>query len=295
MNRNGHVEVTDLHLRTSAGAPPGAEVLTLGALHARAIRNRRGLYAPVRPSFHHLIAVRSGRLACSVDFAEHTLDAGAWLWVRPGQVLQFRSGLDTADGSVVLFQPGLLNAATARAAGVHRPAARTAPLRPGDDDAPRRTLDLLEDEFGRLGDLPLEAHMEVVRHLLSALLLRLTHGRGGVGDDDRGNEPFQRFQQAVERDFAHSRRVEDYAGQLGYSVRTLTRATRDAAGCGAKHFIDERVLLEARRLLVHTDFATSAVGERLGFPEATAFTRFFRTRTGETPAAFRARYRNADR
>lgn len=88
-------------------------------------------------------------------------------------------------------------------------------------------------------------------------------------------------------------RVEDCAGHVGYSVRNLTRATRAATGCGAKHFIDERVLLEAGRLLVHTDLATSAVGERLGFPGATVFTRFFRTRTGEIPAAFRARYRNA--
>ncbi|MEU9448930.1 AraC family transcriptional regulator [Streptomyces sp. NPDC048277] len=293
MNRNGHIEVTDLHLRTSAGAPPGAEVLSLGALHTRALKHGRGLAAPVRPSFHHLIAVRSGPLSCSVDFADHTLEEGAWLWVRPGQILQFRSGLATAEGSVVLFQPGLLDAATARAARVDRPAPRTVPLHPGDD-APRRTLDLLEDEFGRLGELPLEAHMEVVRHLLSVLLLRLAHGRGGPGEDGGDNEAFQRFREAVERDFAHSHRVEDYARRLGYSVRTLTRATRDAAGCGAKHFVDERVLLEARRLLVHSGLATSVVGERLGFPEATAFTRFFRTRTGETPAAFRARYRNAE-
>ncbi|WP_229925176.1 helix-turn-helix domain-containing protein [Streptomyces sulfonofaciens] len=52
--------------------------------------------------------------------------------------------------------------------------------------------------------------------------------------------------------------------------------------------IDERVLLEARRLLVHTELAASAIGERLGFPSATVFTKFFRQRAGRTPAAFRA-------
>ncbi|MFC9132050.1 helix-turn-helix domain-containing protein [Streptomyces sp. NPDC057099] len=293
MNKNGQDgEVTDLPFRAVAGAPPGAQVLALSALLDRARGHDRDAYAPMRPSFHHLISVRSGRLDCSVDFGEHTLDAGAWLWVRPGQILQFRSDLAAAGGTVVLFPSGVLDPATAKAAGVDRPALRTAPLYPRDD-APRRTLDLLVDEYGRLADLPLETHMEVVRHLLSVLLLRLAHERGGPGDDERGSEPFLRFQQAVERDFARSHRVEDYAARLGYSVRTLTRASRADAGCGAKHFIDERVLLEARRLLVHTDLATSAVGERLGFPQATAFTRFFRTRTGETPAAFRARYRNA--
>ncbi|OLZ74650.1 hypothetical protein AV521_03350 [Streptomyces sp. IMTB 2501] len=49
--------------------------------------------------------------------------------------------------------------------------------------------------------------------------------------------------------------------------------------------------LEARRLLCHTDLPPRADGARLGFPDATVFTRFFRRRTGETRAAFRARAR----
>jgi AraC-like DNA-binding protein len=85
--------------------------------------------------------------------------------------------------------------------------------------------------------------------------------------------------------------VEEYARQLGYSVRTLTRATRAVTGSGAKRLIDDRVLLEAKRLLVHTDLPAAAVGERIGFPGATSFTRFFRQRAGETPAAFRNRAR----
>jgi AraC-like DNA-binding protein len=83
--------------------------------------------------------------------------------------------------------------------------------------------------------------------------------------------------------------VEDFARGLGYSVRTLTRATCAAVGFGAESFIDDRVLLEAKRQLVHSDLAATAIGERLGFPDATVFTKFFRQRAGETPAAFRAR------
>ncbi|WP_435811648.1 helix-turn-helix transcriptional regulator [Streptomyces decoyicus] len=78
---------------------------------------------------------------------------------------------------------------------------------------------------------------------------------------------------------------------LGYSVRTLTRATHAAAGCGAKRYIDDRVLLEAKRLLVHTALTATAIGDRLGFPDATVFTKFFRQRATETPATFRHRAR----
>jgi AraC-like DNA-binding protein len=269
------------------------EVLDFAGLFARARGHDIDPYSPRRLTFHELITVRSGVLHCSVDFAEHALTEGDWLWVRPGQVYQLRSDLTAAEGAVVLFQSGFLSPATVDAARVDRPF-RARPLIPAgtDQDTARRVLDLLEREYRGPAGPSLEAHIEVVRHLLAVLVLRLAHVPGAQGGDEGdGGEPFRRFQQAVERDFARSHRVGDYARRLGYSVRTLTRATYAAAGCGAKTFVDNRVLLEARRLLVHTDLAATAIGERLGFPDATVFTRFFRQRTGETPAAFRARAR----
>ncbi|MFD5967865.1 helix-turn-helix transcriptional regulator [Streptomyces sp. NPDC060311] len=92
----------------------------------------------------------------------------------------------------------------------------------------------------------------------------------------------------VEEGFGRTHRVEDYAARLGYSPRTLTRATRAALGCGAKRFIDDRVLLEAKRLLVHPDLPQATIGERVGFAHPTVFSAFFRQHTGMTPTEFRS-------
>lgn len=243
----------------------------------------------MRPSFHHLIAVRAGTLRVSVDFTDHELTVGTWIWVRPGQVLQFRSPLEEARGTVVLFQPGFLSTATVEAARVDQPSPGRPPVSAGD--ATLRVLDVLEGEYRRLAELPLEVHVEVVRHLLAVLVLRLAHLPGGQAGATTTGEAFRRFQRAVDQNFFRTHRAEDYATELGYSVRTLTRATQAAVGCGAKHFIDDRVLLEAKRLLVHSDLSATAVGDRLGFPDPTVFTKFFRTRAGETPTAFRHRAR----
>ncbi|MFI1069342.1 helix-turn-helix domain-containing protein [Streptomyces puniciscabiei] len=288
----GRTEVTSVPYRAAVGAPPGAEVFDLSALSGRAHGHGVDPYAAKRPTFHELIAVRGGRLRCSLDFGACELTAGDWLWVRPGQVHQYDSDLAAADGVVVLFTPGFLTPATVQAARVDQPVWRS-PLTPTDTDAPAldAVLQVLRSEYRRLADLPLEIQIDVVRHLLSVLVLRLSHAQGVRETAGTGSEAFRRFQRAVERDFCRTHRVEDYAHALGYSVRTLTRATRSATGTGAKVFIDDRVLLEARRLLWHTDLPAAAVGDRLGFPGATVFTRFFRRRTGETPAAFRARAR----
>ena len=99
---------------------------------------------------------------------------------------------------------------------------------------------------------------------------------------------FRAFRLAVERSFATTRDVKDYASRLGYAPRTLTRACLAATGTTAKQFLDARVALEAKRLLVHTDLSVAAIGRAVGFSEATNFGKFFAREVGETPGAFRA-------
>jgi AraC-like DNA-binding protein len=59
----------------------------------------------------------------------------------------------------------------------------------------------------------------------------------------------------------------------------------------AKAFISARINLEAKRLLAHTVLPVSVIAERLGFEEATHFSKFFKRNTGCTPTEFRLRAR----
>ena len=151
---------------------------------------------------------------------------------------------------------------------------------------------MLADEYDNPTGLPAAIHIAIIRHVLSILLLRI--GNHGHRSSEPADAAFEAFRQAVEDGFAHTHRVEDYARQLGYSVRTLTRASHLATGCGAKRVIQERVLLEAKRLLIHTDLTNTAIAARIGMPDLAAFGKFFRRQTGETPTTFRDRIRGAD-
>ncbi|TBO61488.1 AraC family transcriptional regulator [Streptomyces kasugaensis] len=280
--------VPEVPFPDTPGSLPGVEVLGLPRLVTRIGGRTDGGYGPVRPAFHLVISVRAGLLPCSVDSTECVAPGGSWLWVRPGQELRFRSGALDAEGAAVLFQANVLGPDAVAAVGLDQRAWRLPVTLPPPADAPvRQTLAMLETEQRRLGSLPVDVHAGIMRHLLAVLLMRLTH----LPDDPRaraaGSEAFHRFHQAVENGFTRSHRVADYARCLGYSVRTLSRATRAAVGHGAKRLIDDRVLLEAKRMLLHTALPASRIAERLGFPHATAFTRFFRERTGRTPTAFR--------
>jgi AraC-like DNA-binding protein len=282
--KNGQPEITALPYRAGVGAPPGVEVEDFPGLVARAAGHDVDPYALQRPEFHKLIAVRSGTLRCSLDFADHELGPGGWLWARPGQLHRYDSNLGAAQGRVVLFQPGFLDSTTAELAGVDRGAWQPASV---STDALWPTLKLLEDAYTQWSGQPSQLQVELLRHLLAVLVLQLAAVHGTHQEPIAG-DAFPRFQDAVEQGFARSHRVADYAAQLGYSVRTLTRASQAATGHGAKRFIDDRVLLEAKRLLIHTDLPAASIAQRVGFPEATVFAKFFRQHTKQTPTEFRA-------
>jgi AraC-like DNA-binding protein len=285
-NCHGRGGIPQVGFAAPPGVPAGVEVLTLAQLHARVAHGVVG--APQRPSFHHLLTVSRGRLWHSVDFTGYALTPGRWLWVRPGQVQQW-GRLDDVDGTLILFQDDFLDRETAAAAHLDDPYA-AALHEPTGDDLHRLAdaAQLLARTFTAPGGLPLEIRQSVLRHLLAALVLRLAHLGAPPGTlAPEPTDPFLRLRDAVERDFTRIRRLEDYARALGYSARTLSRATQAAAGVNAKEFIDRRVVLEARRLLAHSDHTAAQIAARLGFTSATNFSKYFHQRTGTTPIAFR--------
>ncbi|WP_406004880.1 AraC family transcriptional regulator [Streptomyces sp. NBC_00637] len=257
---------------------------------------------PGRATFHYLIAVTEGELRHDVDHITRTVAPGQWLWVRPGHA-QCWHPPDAARGPFILFEPEVLRPDLARLLAPLTTHEAPAVLSPHADDAAWLRLTALQllDEHRALGRRPLPVHHALRRSLLESLLLRLANSPGiaptatatttaGTGRADR----YGRFLDALEMHFRELHQAADYAELLDCSVRTLSRAARDATGKGVRELIDERRLLEARRLLGAARWDAQAVAAHLGFTDPANFGRFFRDRTGLTPATFAARAARTD-
>lgn len=96
-----------------------------------------------------------------------------------------------------------------------------------------------------------------------------------------------RFTALVEREFRSGLGVADYAAALGVTPTHLTRVCRQSCGRSAHAIVQDRVLFEARRLLVETEMPVGEVSRQLGFTSAAYFTRAFQHAVGKTPSAFR--------
>jgi AraC-like DNA-binding protein len=229
-----------------------------------------------------LILVTSGHGTAELDFRALPCRPGTLLHVRPGQVLRCLG--PHLDATVVCWGAGTLRGLDVDPDAV--PAYRQ--LAGEDEDAVISEVTQLTVDAERHAGVPAAAAL--LRHQLAVLLLRLNLLPSGTERQPPRAETatFHRLCREVERGYRHTRRVEDYAAQLGCSVRTLTRACLAVTGRSAKQVIDERVALQASRLLAATDEPIARIGRRLGFPEPTNFGRFFTREVGVSPGAFRA-------
>ncbi|MFI7010920.1 AraC family transcriptional regulator [Streptomyces sp. NPDC050145] len=244
-----------------------------------------------RIDFHVLLLFRAGPVHHMIDFAEYEVGAGDLLWIRPGQVHGF-SATEPYEGTVLTMQPGFLPRSIVEATGLYR-YDRPPLLHPGPDQlaALEASLAQLQREYLDTETLPLSLHTNVLRHALTAFMLRVAHVSAQAAADECRPQPdttFTRFRTAVERSFTTNHSVSAYADELGYSRRTLVRAVRAATGQTPKAFIDRRVVLEAKRLLAHTDLPVGRIGVAVGFPDSANFSKYFQQHAGTTPAAFRA-------
>ncbi len=263
------------------------------------LRAGDGARATHQYEFYTLVCVSQGTCTHVVDFEPITCAPGSLLMVRPGQAHNFGRG-DDWEGWMVLFRPEFV-LPVSRAARSLELAIDLERL-PWHMALPGRevlTVTRLIEQMhadAKL-DAPLEDLNALLRHQLNALLTRLIIVQGGQQAPEPVTSPalqrFKRFQQLVEEHFTHWHSAADYVDRLGCTEKSLTRAVTASAGTTAKAFISARIVLEAKRLLLHTDLPVSTIAEQLGFDEATNFSKLFRREVDSSPAAFRRQQRAA--
>lgn len=96
-----------------------------------------------------------------------------------------------------------------------------------------------------------------------------------------------RFKALVEAHYTQGWGVQDYAAHLATTAPTLTRACRAVLDLPPAEVVQQRLLLEAMRLLTYTASSIGQIAATLGFADPAYFARFFKSRTGRTASDFR--------
>ena len=150
----------------------------------------------------------------------------------------------------------------------------------------------IEDEFS-LKDCSQE---EMLRTYLKQIFIKATrlwkiqHLDGNMAQQNNDIEFFRRFTQLVEANYKKKHSVADYADILAIAPKTLTHKFKRLNLPQPNEIIKSRIILEAKRLLVHTPKSAKEIAYDLGYEDPAYFSRLFYIKTGETPVGFKSKY-----
>ncbi|MGA0555628.1 helix-turn-helix domain-containing protein [Larkinella sp. VNQ87] len=95
------------------------------------------------------------------------------------------------------------------------------------------------------------------------------------------------FRAILEKNFATAKRPSEYAEKLNISTPYLNECVKNTTGFSVSHHIQQRVVLEAKRLLYHSDKSVKEIATELGYDDYPYFSRLFTKVTGMTAITFR--------
>ena len=132
---------------------------------------------------------------------------------------------------------------------------------------------------------------EMLRVMLKRLLIKSTrlvveesvHSELSVPQ----REIVRKYYILVENHFKEKHQVAQYAELLFKSPKTLSNLFKKTGDASPLKIINERILLEAKRLLLFSTKNADEIGYELGYKEASHFSKFFKSHTGLPPARFK--------
>lgn len=97
------------------------------------------------------------------------------------------------------------------------------------------------------------------------------------------------FRELLESNFVLLKNPAAYAKKLNISTSYLNECVKNVSGYPVSHHIQQRVILEAKRLLYHSDKSVKEISADLGYEDYPYFSRLFTKVTGISALVFRAR------
>jgi AraC-like DNA-binding protein len=99
------------------------------------------------------------------------------------------------------------------------------------------------------------------------------------------------FKTTLEKNYKKVKNPRDYAGLLNLSTSYLNECVKVTTGKPVSIHIQQRIILEAKRLLYHSGKSVKEIADELGYDDFSYFTRLFSKAVGMSPTAFLAKNR----
>jgi AraC family transcriptional activator of pobA len=134
---------------------------------------------------------------------------------------------------------------------------------------------------------------EKLHALFSLVYIELSrHYSSGVKVENQNYlHKLRKMESYIDAHYKTKKYPYEYAELMNMSEKHLNRITKACLNKTTRDLIAERIILEAKRMLIHSKYTIKEIALELGYEDHSYFSRFFKKNTGETPLAFLNKYK----
>ena len=246
---------------------------------------------------YYIFGLLAKGTACGIiDFKELYLKEGDVFLVQPGQVHRFVSS-ENAEGWLVMADSKFVGSEGKCAFDHFSLSASSFTIDERRKEELRQIAILLEhrlnDGNGQNGDaVGFYLIDSVVPHLAEAFIAVIAEAAQGQNSlrtalSARQVEIVLAFRKMLSEHLSTHRQPSYYASLLNISTVYLNEVVKKVTGMSTALYIKGEVVLQAKRMLVHTHLSVKEIADKLGFDDYAYFSRLFSQATGVSPTEFR--------
>ena len=274
------------------------EIFSISSLFLRKDRLDHALDKPQRVEFHQIHYITKGTGEHFIDFKPYPYKEGSIIFISRGQVQAF-DVQPSVDGFLILFTNefllnNLIHSDIFSLYRLYNYHLHEPVIQPEETESElfKNIVNEMYWEYLLSNNFAKE---EILRLLLKLFLLKVERIKRTLLPQEKNVEwlsIFNVFKNYLEKHFAETRNAKAYAKMMNISYKHLNEVSKSVTGNSAKVFIDQFIILEAKRHLATSDISVKELTYTLGFDEPTNFLKYFKKHTGQSPPQFRKKLTN---
>lgn len=243
---------------------------------------------PHRHNYYEILIFLSGKGKHEIDFTDYVFNPKSLHFVSANSVHHVKREPGSSGFSILFAREFLPPSCSLHDFNFYKQEAFPV-LNLGNKDF--AVLELLFDEIKTEYFGNYKMKREALVSLFQILLVKLQrlYEQAVINPVNRKvkNEFVVKMESLLERNFGKHLRAGDYAREMNMSVTNMTALCKQHFSKSAEKLIQERLLLEIKRLLVYSDKPVKEICYELNFEDPAYFTRFFRKHAGVAPLKYR--------
>lgn len=250
---------------------------------------------PHRHDFYNILFIEEGTGTHTIDFVTYEVKPSSIFFLTPGQIHSFNLSLDV-KGLTLFFTPEfyLMNNSEKKLLDI--------PFFHSLSNQPFLDLDCAKDESIRQAILEIFNEHErnengnhiIIRAYLDIVITKLSRYYKQSWVNQKSSSiiyQIRELESLVDKHYKEFRRPRDYADRMNLSPKHLNKICNTGLNKTVGDLIQERVILEVKRMLAYSSKNVTEIANELNFSDTSYFIRFFKKNTGLTPELFRDQIR----